>query len=677
MSTAHYRFLSSMLCGFLALAPRLGFAEVVKVNIDQRQNVLDGRSFGEAGPYEQLSGTILFAFNPDNPLNARIVDLGFAPRNDRGLVEASANFVVLRPKDPGRSNGVAWLEVSNRGSKASLRYFNRARGRLDPANDNAFGDGLLMRLGLTIIWVGWQWDVPDQGGRLRLNAPIATNNGDPIEGLVRSDWTLDRPVKTLQVGHRNHIAYEVVDPTRAQNVLTVRNGRSAVREIVPRNRWRFARETEQGVVDSRTDIYMESGFEAGKIYELVYVARDPRVVGLGPAVIRDVISYAKYDDDCPFPVESGIAFGVSQTGRFLRLFLYQGFNTDERGRKAFDGMLIHSAGAGRGSFNHRFAQPSRDAHRYSAFFYPTDIYPFTSRAQIDPDTGRSDGLFASTSDPSDLPKVFYTNTGYEYWGRAASLIHTTVDGSADVEPFDHERIYHLASGQHFVVGFPPRNDARIGHANAYRGNPLDFLTTLRALMVRLVDWVADDIDPPASKYPRLSDANLVLIDAVQFPNIPGVTFPTVIHEAYRANYGPRWIQGIIDYQPPKLGKPFTSLVAQVDEFGNEIGGAPTLEIMAPLATYAPWNLRHDAPAAQDELTDFYGTYIPLPLTEAQREQSGDPRPSVEKLYDSRDRYLQVASAAAKQLVREGFLRPEDVDRALRRAEAHWDWLHER
>ena len=247
-------------------------------------------------------------------------------------------------------------------------------------------------------------------------------------------------------------------------------------------------------------ISLDGGFQPGHIYELVYVARDPVVVGLGLAMIRDLMAYARFDPKAVFPVRHAIAFGVSQTGRFLRQFLYQGFNVDEQGRRVFDGMLIHTAGAGRGSFNHRFAQPSRDAHRYSAFFYPTDLYPFAGLPTPDPVTGRDDGLLDAL-DPAHRPKVMVTNTGYEYWGRAASLIHTTVDGQ-DLAAAVQERIYHLASGQHYVGAWPSPQVPALAEGRAWRSNPLDFLVNLRALLSRLVDWVARDQAPPDSRYPR-------------------------------------------------------------------------------------------------------------------------------------------------------------------------------
>jgi len=659
----------------LVLVPLAATAAVTRVEVTERSDLAGGRSFGAAGPYEAIRGKIWFALDPGNPYNHRIVDLGKAPRDAEGRVEAWTEFLVLRPKQGVASVGL--VEVSNRGGKAVPRYFQNARAGAGSSPDELVGDALLLRQGLALIWLGWQFDVPRREGLLRLHVPIATDNGATIEGLVRSDWTVDRPAASLGIAHRNHIPYPVADASSPDNVLTVRDGRLAPRQVIERSRWRFAREQDGQIVDDAESIWLEGGFQAGKIYEFVYRARDPRVVGMGLAAIRDVISYAKYDPDALFPVRAGIAFGVSQTGRFLRHFLYQGFNVDEAGRQAYDGLFVHSAGGGRGSFNHRFAQPSRDAHRYSAFFYPTDIFPFASSTVTDPETGIRDGLYAAT-DADHLPKVFYTNSGYEYWGRAAALIHTTPDGAHDLLPDAHERIYHLSSGQHFVSPFPPPERADVDDSDAYRGNPLDFLVTLRALMVDLVEWVRDGTEPPPPSFPKIADGTLVSLPQVRFPAIPGVQFPHVAHEAYRADYGPRFrSEGIIDLQPPQLGEAYPVRVPQVDALGNEVAGLSAVEILSPLATYAPWNLRVGYPAATEELTDFLGTYVPLPWTDARRAASGDPRPSVQSLYPTEGDYLAAASRAAAGLVRRRVLLPEDLPRVLRRAQEQWDWLASR
>lgn len=663
----------------LAMIPGAPCAgEVIRVVVERREDLLGGREWGTAGVYEKLVGQIHFAFDPQNPANAKIVDLRFAPVDGDGMVTAWADFMVLQPKDPTRRRGVGWLEVSNRGGKASLRYFNRAvRGALDPGEEEDFGDGLLLNEGLTLIWVGWQWDVPDREGLLRFHGAQARLQGGAIQGLVRADWTVDEDAEVLELGHRGHRAYAPITPDDPENVLTVRTGRMEPREVIPRENWWFLPEEGDEASDAQlTRIVLEGGFRAGNVYELVYRAQDPRVVGLGLAAVRDVLSYAKYELESVFPVDLGVAFGVSQTGRFLRHFLYQGFNTDEGGRKVFDGMLIHTAGAGRGSFNHRFGQPSRDAHRYSAFFYPTDLFPFTSRVQRDPETGREEGLF-SVGDTAHLPLIFYTNTGYEYWGRAGSLIHTSIDGLQDIPPMENERIYHLSSAQHSGWTFPPVEGTRMEGEGipVYRWNPVDLSFPLRAIALRLVHWVEGEQEPPPSAFPRIGDGTLVPPAGLAFPPIPRVSTPDVIHEAYRVDYGQRWwTEGIINRQPPELGQPFPSLVCQVDGLGNEVAGVRGWEIRAPLGTYAPWSLRWGAMGNPNELTDFRGTFIPFSRTEEERAALGDPRPSVEALYASREAYMERVRTATREMMGDGFLLPQDAGTVVELAEARWAWV---
>ena len=395
-------FSTKLLSAFTLVLSLLGssYAKVSKVEITSREVILNGRAFGKYGAYELIRGKIYFEFDPANIANSKIVNITLAARNERGMVESWSDLLVLKPVDVEKGNGVALVEVSNRGGKFSPRYFNRGRSGLDPRSEEDFGDGLLMKNGFTVIWIGWQFDVPPTDGGLKLHVPIAKySDGSEIMGLVRSDWIFEAPAKVMKLGHRQQTGYPVADVNHPDNVLTVRNGRDSSRVVVSRDDWQFGRlekttglEDAVKVVPDNSYIYMEKGFEPGKIYEMVYVARDPPVVGLGMGAIRDVIAYAKNNSQCPFKVKKGIAAGVSQTGRFLRQFLYQNFNMDEAGRKCYDGMMIITAGAGRGSFNHQFAQPSRDAHRYSAFFYPTDIFPFTGRVQQDPFSGNSDGL---------------------------------------------------------------------------------------------------------------------------------------------------------------------------------------------------------------------------------------------------------------------------------------------
>ena len=727
-------------------------AEVLRVEITSREVVLDGRAFGQVGPYEKIRGRVWFGVDPDHPANARIAGLDRAPVEDDGLVHAVADFMILRPLRPERGSGVALLEVSNRGGKAALGYLNGGTFARDPSAPEDFGDGLLMRHGVTLIWVGWQWDVPaGDGDALRLEVPVARNpDGSPIRGLVRSDLVVDEPTGTMPVAHRGHRPYPVADTAAPEIRLTVRDGREAPRRTVPEEAWGWAEENDAGeMVPSRTSIHLPGGFEPGKIYELVYPAEDPRLVGLGLAAIRDMASWAKHGEEASgMGIDHVFALGISQTGRFLRHFLYQGFNVDEDGRRALDGMMVHTAGAGRGSFNHLFAQPSRDAHRFSAFFYPTDLFPFAGRVQRDTVTGRRDGLLALHApegdegeaggapadgradaagpagagegrvegagtaglrsrggepgryapgaagafseeaaagfdrDPRHLPTVLYTNTGYEYWGRAASLLHTSPDGSADVPLHPKVRVYHLASAQHFPDRFPPPAERRItadDEPAAWRGNPMDFLVNLRALAVGMVDHLREGADLPRSRHPTVADGTLVPFAEVAdgFPAIPGLELPRVIHVAYRADYGPGWPEGRVDEQPPGPGPAFPSLAPETDRFGNEVGGVRNVAVRVPLATYTPWSLRVGMPGPEGELADFRGTFAPLPRDRAAARRTGDPRPPVTSLYGSRSEYLERVRRAARSLVRDGFLLEEDVDRVAATAAERWDWLADR
>jgi hypothetical protein len=656
-------------------------AEVVHVQIDRREDVLGGRAFGRAGAYERLDGRIAFAFDPDNPRNAAIVDLKLAPRSAAGLVEAESDILVLQAKDPTKRRGVAIVEVSNRGRKATFQYLNLADYRSpDPRTEPDFGDGFLMDEGLTIVMIGWQFDVLGPSP-LGMRVPVVTEPNGPITGLVRSDWALDRPAEELILGHLGHWNYAPADPADPAAHLTVRLAREGRRTAVPRAEWSFVK--TQGATELNA-IRLNGGFDAGRIYELVYRAQDPRLVGLGLLAVRDVISYIKYDQRSEFPAAVGVAFGFSQTGRFLRHFLYLGLNTDERDRQAYDGMLIQVAGAGRGSFNHRFAQPSRDATPYLSLFYPTDLFPFTGGVTRDPVTGASAGLF-DRQRSDHRPRIFQTNTSYEYWGRAASLIHTTPDGLSDVAPIEGERIYLMTGAQHMIDWLMPAEEARLGATSAYRGNEVDFRLTFRALTMAMVAWVKDGIEPPPSRYPTIAEGTLVRPAALAFPRIPGVKVPRMAHVAYRADYGSEFdTRGIVSKEPPEIGEAFPSLVPQVDGLGNDLGGIRPYELRVPLATNTGWNLR-DAPwnegehagTGEDALTSYLGTFVPLPRTERERRALGDPRPSIEALYGTETNFLAAVRQAAAALVAEGFLLPRDVPLIEGRAAARWKWAMKR
>ena len=668
---------SGLLLLSLLLAAQPCSARVVRVEVRARSDVLGGKAFGLAGAYEKVSGTMFFAVSPGNPRDRAIVDLDLAPRNAKGEIEFSADFYVIRPKDPARASGTLLLEVSNRGGKGILALMNRGRGSTDPATAEEFGDGFLMRRGATVAWVGWQWDVREFPGRLRLEAAVARDHGKSISGLVRADFVVDQPAASHPLGHViignvGGTSYPAAEPSSSKNVLTERDAPLAPRRVVSRGKWRFAREEKGIPVPDERWIWLSGGFQPGKIYEVVYVARDPVVAGLGLAAIRDAASYFKHDPEAVAPARRVYGLGISQSGRFLRHFLAQGFNADEEGRQAFDGLFIHVAGAGVGSFNHRFAQPSRDAQPVSALFYPTDLFPFTDLPQTDPETGRTAGLLEKARADRVVPKIFTTNTSYEYWGRAASLVSTSPDGSGDAAIPEDVRIYFLAGLQHFTGPYPPTAEPYRGLRATHPQNPNPVAWLWRAFFDAMEAWVRDGVPPPESRYPRISDGTLVPRAALAFPNIPGLAPPARPHAAFHLDFGPRWAEGIVTVEPPRVGKAFPALVPKVDADGNDVAGVRIAEMTVPVATYTGWNLRDPKTGLAGEPVSFIGSYVPFAKTRADRERTSDPRPSLEERYGSRERYLGLFTDAALRQVKERLLLPEDLPEVLLRGASEWD-----
>jgi hypothetical protein len=698
----------------LAALPSLS-ARVVRVEVLSRADVLEGKAFGEAGSYEKLAGKVHFAVKPDDPHNKVIVDLEKGPRNAAGEVEFAADFYVLRPKDAARASGTLLLEIPNRGGKSLLALMQGGKGSRDPATEEELGDGFLMRRGVVVAWLGWQWDVREETGLMRLYAPVAREGeiheekktpnaqrrtpnaqsdpkGKPITGLVRADFTVNERVEEHPVGHLiggniGGTEYSAWRPDDPANVLTVRDGPMEKRRTVPRNDWEFAGGTAKPGAQT---VRLKGGFEPGKIYELVYQARDPAIAGLGLAAVRDFASYVKEENNELAPAKRVCAAGISQSGRFLRLFLLEAFNADENNRRAIDGMLVHVAAAGIGSFNHRFAQPSRDAQPTSALFYPTDLFPFTDSMQIDPETGQTAGLLdrlrlASGGDGGAasrrskiaggstlLPKVFYTNTSYEYWSRAASLIHTSPDGKRDIPPLENSRIYLFAGLQHYSRPFPPVPETDLPSVHLPNPNPVRWFW--RALFVAMDDWVRGGTAPPENRYPKLADKTLVRREDFRFPAIPAVSVPERVHQALRLDFGPQWKKRIITKQPPGVGKPFPVFVPQVDKDGNDLGGVRLPELEVPLATYTGWNLRDPKSGMPAERVSFLGSFFPFSKTKADADAGHDPRQAIADRYPSREDYLKKFADAAQKLAGERFLLRQDLDALVTRGGEEWDFV---
>jgi hypothetical protein len=463
----------------------------------------------------------------------------------------------------------------------------------------------------------------------------------------------------------------VANPDDPRNALTVRDSREAPRTTIPRAEWQFAHTVDGKLIADNRYIHLNSSFQPGKIYEYVYVVADPVVAGLGFAAIRDFASYAKHDRNSVTPAQRVYGEGISQNGRFLRDMLYQGFNADEEGKIALDGVLAHVAGAGRGDFNYRFAQPSRDAQPTSSVFFPTDIFPFTDQPEKDPITGETVGLLDRATAEHVVPKIFFSNTSYEYWGRACSLIHSSADGKRDAEISDNVRIYHFTGLQHFSGPFP----AERGQGDLLGQEPQSPLPVhyfWRAMIANMDAWVRSNTLPPASSYPKIADGTLVPLRDYAFPSIAGVNKPHEANTAYRLDYGANWREGILSMQPPNVGESFSVLVPQVDADGNERDGVRLPELTVPLATYASWNLRDASIGAPDQRVSFEASYIAFPKTPAERQKTGDPRQSIVERYTSREGYLSRYAKALDELVKQRWILPEDREAVLHRGEQEWD-----
>ena len=659
---------ATLFCILFSIFPL--YARVVRVDITSRQDVINGKSFGDVGAYERITGRIYFSVRIENPHNKRIVDLANAVNLNNGEVEFSADFIAIRPKDPSKGNGSMLLESPNRGHSRIVSLVDG--GDWNVANDA--GDGWLLRNGFTFVSLGWQWDAAGDDA-LRLYAPIAKENGKTITGLLRGDLMPSKEMDEIPLGHLitgyvGGTEYPVASPDDARNVLTVRDFRDATRSVIPRSEWQFAHTVDGKLTASDRFIHLNGGFHAGKIYEYVYVVENPVVAGLGFAAFRDFASYAKHASDAITPVQRVYGEGISQNGRFLRNFLYDGFNADEDGKIALDGVLAHVAGAGRGDFNYRFAQPSRDAQPTSSILFPTDIFPFTDEPEKDPQSGERAGLLDRATADKVVPRIFFSNTSYEYWGRAAALTHTTPDGKQDTALSSNVRIYHFTGLQHFPGPWPPAK----GHGDLMGQepqSPLPIHYFWRAMIANMDAWARNNTLPPPGSYPKIADGTLVPLQQYAFPAIPGVKTAHEANTGYRLDFGPNWQAGILSIQPPKILETFPVLVPQVDADGNETDGVRLPEVSVPLATYASWDLRDPSIGAPDQRVSFECSYIAFAKNARERKQAGDPRKSIEERYSNRDDYMMQFTKATDELVKERWILPEDREAMRRRGEQAW------
>lgn len=653
-------------------------AELRTLEIIARQPFAEGTSFGDIGPYEKIVAVARFAVDPAHARNRGIVDLDKAPKDATGKVLFESDVFILMPKDPAKGNGAILYDVNNRGNKLALGMFNGGARVNDPTAKSEAGNGFLFRRGYTVVWCGWIGELLPGNNRLLLKAPIATENGKPIRGIVRHEMTTDTAAETLPLSQREgHGSYPPTAEGEKTGVLTWRMREDGERVVIPRAQWTLERqplaEVKEGVAGTLPQIRcrLASGFRQGYIYELICESEGPIVQGLGFAAIRDLLSFLRNDSSKQNPLQNAEGkpviqrvhgFGVSQSGRCLRTFLYQGFNADEANRKVFDGLMPHVAGGGLGFFNHRFAQPTRHNGQHENHTYYGDQFPFTYGDAVDPYSKRTDGILLRTQKDNSklLPKVMHTQSAAEYWHRSGSLVHTDPLGARDADIPDNVRIYAFGGTQHGPAADLPQRGIAENLAN-----PGDYRPQLRALLDALDAWVKDGTAPPPSVYPRIDQGTLVYWSqkSTGFPGLPGVRYPEVIQRPAALDFGPDFLaRGIITIEPPKVGGQYFVQVARSGPDGNDLGSLLPAEVAVPLATYTGWNLRRREVGAEANLANLLGSYIPFAKTKVDREKAGDSRPSLEERYGSFAEYQKRFSANCEEMVKKRYLLKEDADR---------------
>ncbi|MGZ9263095.1 MAG: alpha/beta hydrolase domain-containing protein, partial [Candidatus Binatia bacterium] len=524
-----------------------------------------------------------------------------------------------------RGNGKIFFDAPNRGSKRILGFLNDGPEANDPATLEHAGNGFLMRQGYAIVWCGWQGDLMPLRNWLVLNVPVATNKGKPIVATVRSEIVVDEKGVTSQPlsADERVKSYEAASRDKSKSSLTVREKSYGKRIAVAESEWEFAaavkdqRRGKEVIKASSTDLYLRGGFKPGHIYEFIYPAKNPLVLGLGFAVVRDLVSFLRFESKDRAgkanPLASAnktsriththaYAWGRSQSGRYLRDFVYHGFNEDEKHRKVFDAIAPHVGGGGRLFMNYQFARPVTSSQQHTNQLDP-ELFPHAYSIIKDAQTGRSDGILKR---PKSDPFIFHTQTSTEYWQKRGCLAHTDGKGK-DLKLPDNVRLYVIASAQHnSPFGSEPAKDD-----SQFLVNPLPAGDVLRALMVALDLWVTKGIAPPPSRYPSVNDRTLMAPTRNGFPKLPGVNFVGLHNRQLFLDYGKSILRGKIELHPPRpFGKSYEILVPKVNADGNDIAGIRLPAIEVPVGTYTGWNLR-PRDLAEDELSGLLGSFIPF------------------------------------------------------------------
>lgn len=693
----------------LGLATAPAEARVTGVEIGKREPAFGGQTFGAVGAYQHLVGRVTGELDPADPANAIIQDINLAPRNARGMVEYTTDIEILKPDDIARGNRMLFFEVNNRGNKLALSAFNEAvaGGLADRNRLSSPGDGWLMRAGYTMIWFGWEMDVRPGMNRIGMAPVVARrSDGSAVTGIVRSEIVTPAPAASVPISRSQQVltyppdSYDSYPTASLDNAtpspdgflptLTVRAREQDPREPIPNTQWSFGVCEPGGpVTPDEKHVCLSGGFEPGRLYELIYRAKDPTVGGLGYAAARDVGAFLrnaeKDDAGVPNPVyrpdNLAIIEGSSQSGRMIRSLIALGFNRDENGRQVFDGAFPH-IGGGLMPLNVRFGQPVRAWGEQTDHLYPAYDFPFAYARQFDPLTQRAGGLFDRCAATGACPRLFHVATALEMWEGRQSLGLTDPLGLVDAPEPANVRTYIMASTQHGAAPLPLATHAPFGNCQE-QPNPNPQVWTMRALMSAFTAWVRDNVAPPPSARPSIADGTLVPPDRVLFPEIPANAYGGVERPAasplrlydplHVLDFGPLYraedTSGVISREPPRtLPGSYGVLEMQVDADGNDLAGVRSVFLQAPIGTYTGWNLgRKDR--FENGLCNLQGSFIPFAETKSERLAIGDPRLSLEERYPSKEAYLAVFRKAADDLVARRFLLPDDAALLIGRAES--------
>lgn len=639
-----------------ALFATIAQAELISVEVRERRVFAEGKSFGERGGYETLRGRLIYAVDPADPRNARIADIARAPLNSEGRIAVTADFVLMRPVDASKASGRLVYEVTNRGNLGILSALHDARPTNDPKTAEDAGNGFLFERGDAILWSGWNWDVEKSRGQLGIDLPVASEKGKTITGRIAHEMIVAEKTETATISPGT-IGYALAAGAEETAVLTERLTPGGERKSIERARWTWAI-NETGVPKTVT---LAGGFVPGTIYELVYEARDPVIVGLGLLAVRDLLDAV--ENGAPAAAALGryddlMIYGNSQSARVINTMASLGLTAGKDGTPVFDAAFLLAGGAGKGGFNHRFAQTTRHFSQFEELIYPTDEPPFAVSEAF------GDGEF---------PKLIIAGGSTDYWTRAMSLVSMSDTGTRDRRLDPRERLFLIAGAPHGAGQTGARRNG-LAHCN----NPLDFRPAVRALYVALSDWAFAGVAPPGARYPNLISGALLDLDEYRaaFPKIPGVSLPAGMLEPPRLDFGPRFAsEGIADTMPPRVTGALKTWVPAPDSDGIDQAGLRLPDVALPLGTYTGWNPRDEfSGLAGKAIGRWAGSFIPFARTEAEAKAAGDPRPSIERRYRDRARYETLYRETAQLLVTERVLLARDVEPMTQRALAFYDRL---